>query len=620
MFKKHGVLFAALFSLLLVSATFAQPTGGPYGPVQKNYQLPEIAGTIYYVAPDGEPNASGTSLAEPTSLDNAITKVVTGDAIILRGGVYRTGDLELNQSILMQPYKSEQPVIKGTYLADKWETVAEPTSEQPGLWKIKWDRLFRSAPDDWWRTERAGRQTPLHKFNDDMVFVDGRFLQSAGWLNELTEDNFYIDYENEYVYISTDPRNRTVEITAFDQGLVITARDVNGKKADHQGPTIRGIHFSQYAFHVIDVEGYYPNKKSSEDEHGKDVVGTTFENCTISYGGRVGAFVLGDKFTMKNCKITDTSTEGLYVVSSADVLLENNIFTKNNIENITGYYPAAVKIFNQTHRVVCNNNLVIDLPNSNGIWYDVGNRDGVFTNNWLEGIGNNDVPFTGESVWPSRNAFFFEISEGVRVAGNVFVNNDHGILILNAKGAKVYNNTFVNSMAVFGRDRRGEQVDHFGWHVTTGPDVHDRVDHEFVNNLMVAGPEFERPLLYIWQRDNMCDDYTEEPMSELDNNAYVKLNENDSPAIWRAGKVKGACISSFSTAADMNTLFSEFGKNSTTFVNYQGPLFKSMHLENFQLLKGFTGLESASTIPGFIKSVIRAGTPKKYLGAYPITK
>ena len=59
-------------------------------------------------------------------------------------------------------------------------------------------------------------------------------------------------------------------------------------------------------------------------------------------------------------------------------------FRRNNVEQLTGYYPAAVKIFNQSHRVTVRDNLVIDNPHSNGVWWDVGNRDGVFVNNWVE--------------------------------------------------------------------------------------------------------------------------------------------------------------------------------------------------------------------------------------------
>ena len=66
--------------------------------------------------------------------------------------------------------------------------------------------------------------------------------------------------------------------------------------------------------------------------------------------------------------ISDTSTEGFHVIGSSDVLLERRIFRRNHVEQLTGYYPAAVKIFNQSHRATVRDNLVIDNPHSNGVW------------------------------------------------------------------------------------------------------------------------------------------------------------------------------------------------------------------------------------------------------------
>src|SRR3972149_9512243 len=95
-------LGCALLGLLVWSLPAqAQPSGGPYGPIQQSYALPEKAAHIYYVAPDGKADAPGTTLAQPTTLEAAITRVVTGDAIVLRGGTYRTGDLKLNQGITL---------------------------------------------------------------------------------------------------------------------------------------------------------------------------------------------------------------------------------------------------------------------------------------------------------------------------------------------------------------------------------------------------------------------------------------------------------------------------------------------------------------------------------------
>ena len=142
----------------------------------------------------------------------------------------------------------------------------------------------------------------------------------------------------------------------------------------------------QYAYHGIEVDGKDPEAISNEANHGKDVVGTLIENCSVTFCGRVNVFLKGDKIILRQCKISESSTEGLYIVASNDVLLEKNIFSRNNIENITGYYPAAVKIFNQSYRVTCRDNLVTDLANSNGIWYDVGNVDGCFINNWVENV------------------------------------------------------------------------------------------------------------------------------------------------------------------------------------------------------------------------------------------
>ena len=160
---------------------------------------------------------------------------------------------------------------------------------------------------------------------------------------------------------------------------------------------------------------------------------------------------------MRHCKVSDTSTEGVYINCGSDILLEKNIFTRNNIEQITGYYPAAVKIFNQTHRVVCNDNLVIDLPYSHGIWYDVGNVDGVFTNNLVKNVGLQDHQYNPRSIWPAQSGFFFEISKSAVCVGNVFIDCDYGTLSLNSSGVKVYNNTFINSPACFARDQRSAQ-------------------------------------------------------------------------------------------------------------------------------------------------------------------
>lgn len=592
----------------------AQPSGGPYGPVNQKYDLPKVSGKVIYVAPDGKAENKGDQLQQPTTIEKAVETVVTGDAIILRGGVYRTGDLELNQGVTIQPYADEQPVFKGSMEAKEWKAIGG------GLWKTSWKTFFQDKPDDWWYRDRFGMETPLHIFNNDMVFIDGKILKSAGWEGDVDENSFYIDYASGFVYIGTDPTNRLVEITAHKWGIHRVTKDVHGKKNDRKGLTLRGVTLTQYAYCALEIDGFEPQGLADPSTFGKDVVGSVIEHCTLSYCGRVGAYLRGDNLTLRNCNVHHTTTEGVYLLSSSDCLLEKNMFSQNNIENIIGYYPAAVKIFNQTHRVTCQDNLVYDLPISNGIWYDVGNVDGRFLNNWVEGVGNNQGEGSKNRMWPSNNGFFFEISKGAICAGNVFVNCDHGIMVLNSSNVHVYQNTFVNSTACFGRDKRSAQGDHFGWHPSTGPDVDQRFGHIFANNLLTGDKNFKRPLMLVWQHPDLCQKLDKSPLKQYDYNVYVKDAQSGfSTLVYWSPSPEAECQSAVKNLDALKKVFEGSSVNSKVYENTHMPLFKSWELGNYQLNKAFPAANAAVTLPMDVQKLLGIqGKYKPYIGAYPV--
>ena len=603
------VLFAGILPVTL--SVLAQPSGGPYGPVRQTWSVPATDGMIYFVAPDGNKDVAGVTIDDPTTIESAIERVKTGDVIILRGGIYRTGNLLLNQGITIQPYQDEQPVLKGTGVAADWRNLGN------GLWVTRWDHLFPSKPADWWQRDRNGRQTPLHRFNDDMVFIEGRFLQSAGYEAEVDENSFYIDYESGMVYIGSDPSGKLVEITAFNVCLYRVTGECHGKMSDGRGPVIRGITFTQYAYRAIEVDGYDPEGISPESAHGKDVTGTTLEHCAITFCSRVAAYLRGDHLTIRNCRVSDTSTEGIYILSSSDVLVEKNIFMRNNIERITGYYPAAVKIFNQCYRVTCRDNLVTELPYSNGIWYDVGNVDGVFVNNWIEKVGIIDRGITYRQTWPSESGFFFEISKGAVCAGNVFVNCEMGIHILNSCDVRMYNNTLVNSTACVSRSERSAEGDHFGWHPATGPDVDKRDGHVFVNNLMAGDAAYNRPLLFVWQRNILCERLTRPQFAQIDHNVYVQQGGMKTvPLILWSPAAGENCIKGFDSPSGIHETHPGFEAYSMLIQDY--PVFKSTELDNYEPLPSFPGVNAGTSLPGEIRLLLnRPVKDRPYVGAYP---
>jgi hypothetical protein len=605
-----GVMTLMVF---LVASGYAQPSGGPYGPIHQRYDLPETEGNIYFAAPNGDEGSLGEVPDHPTTIEKAIAHAASGDAIILRGGTYRTGNLLLNQGITIQPYFDEKPVLKGTRVADAWEELPG------GLWRTGWQTLFPGRPAGWWHRERNIASTPLHRFNDDMVFVDGQFLQSAGSQDEVTHNTFFIDYENRQIYIGVDPEEKLIEITAFDAALIRTTEECHGKTSDKKGPHIRGINFTQYAYRALDIEGTFPEGVADESEFGKEVVGTILEHCEISYCSRVAAYLKGDNLEIRHCKVSDTSTEGLYIMSSSDVLLERNIFARNNIERITGYYPAAVKIFNQTHRVICRDNLVTDHPHSNGIWYDVGNIDGIFINNWVRNVGSNRGRVQYRTIWPSQNGFFFEISKGAVVAGNLFENCDHGILVLNSSDVQMYNNTLVNSMLCVARDERSAQGDHFGWHPSTGPDVDERFGHLLVNNLMIAENEFHRPLLMVWQPGSLCEALQDPPFTALDHNVYVsQLSMHQEPLILWGPAKNEECQEKISDPEQIHALHRDYEAGSIYVKGFESILFPHASHGHYKPGKDFPGWSAGTEVPEHVRSWLGTGeVMPPYVGAYP---
>ena len=617
MFSSFPAFQAALLGVVLFALpvfTQAQPSGGPYGPLAQNYGLPK-AKNRYFVSPNGDAQATGASLETPTTLAAAIARVVSGDAIVLRGGVYRTGNLVLNQGITLQAYADEKPILKGTHVAQGWEKHAD------NIWRTEWRTLFASKPMFWWRRERHEAETPLHRFNNDMVFIDGKFLQSVGSIEALGPDTYFIDYEKQNVYIGQNPAGHTVEITAHDQALLRTTKTVHGKAADKIGPKIRGITFTQYAWAALAIEGkrHFTHLDEPVDEpigvadpatYGKEVVGTLLENVTISFCSRVGGYFRGDGLIIRNSLFSDTSTEGIYVIGSSDVLLERNIVQRNDIERITGYYVSAVKIINQTHNVVVRDNLILDNSSSHGVWFDVGNRNAVFVNNYVE---------------RAQTGLFFEISRGVMAAGNVFVNTDKGSWILNSAEAELYNNTYINSPAHFKRDERSASGDHFGWHPATGPDVDERYGHVFANNLLVASEATTGPLVNVNQPEALCNKLDTSAIKNMDGNVYVRPNSlyqataaSSAPMVqWVDAKSEG-CAAKFASLKAFKRAFPGYDANSYSVEGTPRSIFLAPDLHRYQLQQRLP-LKSQIVMPAALQKQLgwKRNQLKKTVGALP---
>src|SRR5690606_19078206 len=255
-------------------------------------------------------------------------------------------------------------------------------------------------------------------------------------------------------------------------------------------------------------------------------------------------------------------------------------------------------IFNQTRRVVVRDNLLYDNPGSNGIWYDVGNVDGVFVNNW---------------IMDGYNGFFFEISKGVICAGNVFVNSS--AWVLNSSGAKIYNNTWINSPLRITRTPRSAQGDHFDWHPASGPDVDERHSHVVRNNLFFSDGNLSEDyaLASVEQSPELVERLTT-PAASFDHNVYVRAGEMPAELVTWSPVSTETGQADYATLAELQAVITDFEPSGRELSAYHGPLFQSPQLHRYELSADFPAAAATGEVPAEIAKWIGEG---KTIGAFP---
>jgi hypothetical protein len=218
------------------------------------------------------------------------------------------------------------------------------------------------------------------------------------------------------------------------------------------------------------------------------------------------------------------------------------------------------------------------------------------------------------------SGFFFEISKGAICAGNVFLNCDNGSLVLNSSDVEFYQNTYINSKIAIGRDKRNATNDHFGWHPATGPDVDERDEHVFMNNLIVKNDIVQNPLLEVWQAEELCDSLSKLQLNQLDHNVYIdqSLKDITPKFVWSTVK-EDPCEYEFNTITEINEKHSIFSANSLYFKDYAGPLFQDVDEKNLRLSNDFPGVEAAGALRDTIKLLLDTKPAENiYIGAYPL--
>ena len=219
-----SILLSSLLSSSTPTGTYS--TGGAVDIRDTNYPIPAGA---YFVAPKGSDSNMGKETTPWRTIAKAVAAAPSGSTIVIHGGTYREGSINLGgKKLTLQPYPHEKVWLNGSLVVSNW--VIDGTVWRSDGW------LPQFALDT--PSQAIHPNYPMASYRD-MVFTNGKSLRQVASLSQVSAGTFYVDYTHHQLYIGDNPTGKTVEASAQAIALNIAYG------AD--GTVVRGLGFEYYA-------------------------------------------------------------------------------------------------------------------------------------------------------------------------------------------------------------------------------------------------------------------------------------------------------------------------------------------------------------------------------------
>ena len=538
-----------------------------------NYPIPSGA---YFVSPSGKDTNSGKAIASPWSVAKALNSAPSGATIVFLEGTYRNiSNLGIGKRLTLQPYPHAEVWIKGSDQVEGW--VADGSTWRKDGWTYSFPQNLGS--------EYIDPKYPMAGYRD-MVYINDASLKQVASKAEVKPGTFYVDSDNDKLYIGDNPAGKNVEATARKQGFSMW----KSGGSDPSNAVIRGLGFAHFADQAIDVAA--PR--------------VTLENNTFVWNGLQGVLLHGGTGTqsitsdaiIRGNSFSYNALKGLGGDRAQRVLLENNTISYNNVERFSKIWDAAGVKFIQTDGAIWRNNLV-ENNFATGMWLDVSSTNATVVNNisrYNEAIG-----------------IFYEISHKAIIASNVVYNNGTGIMLSDVTNVRVYNNTLsMNNKNIQVKDspRVNDNQDEVAAGITwiTRNNV---VKNNIFSNTS-SGPLFEA---------SGCDtsDKSTLMISALDDNAYYRKSSTTPQSLirWSFGRT---CSVGYNSVADFRSA-TNLESDAVALDNVPiNPFFIDEANEDYRLKSNSPAIGRGEPLPADIATAIgvESGTPVN-LGALKFT-
>ena len=193
---------AVAFALVVLASVVGVPAGATVD-----------ASSVVYVAPWGVDGAAGTRERPVKTVRHAVWRARSGDAIVLRGGIYRENVQVFGKAVAISSAPGERAVFDGAVRLTGWQRSDED-------WFV----------DGWVRQFPSARDAPVSSTNPvaghpDQVFLDGRPLVQVLLRSKVEPGTFFHDTARDRIYLGDDPRAARVEASAFEWALYFNHAD-----------------------------------------------------------------------------------------------------------------------------------------------------------------------------------------------------------------------------------------------------------------------------------------------------------------------------------------------------------------------------------------------------------
>lgn len=415
-------------------------------PIRKLVGLPSLTVIVLGLvalacSTDSDPAVQPTEC--PSAFGAATSAQLPASCPTVPAGVDATPAIEISNAIAVRPGDDLQQIVEsqpeGTTFAikagvhrlqsvqprDGDSFIGEPGAILNGA-KLVTD--FTREGEFWVAAPDLDSQLLVHgecndgedgcKYPQD-VFVDDVMLRQVTVLTALGPGEWFLDPEQQRIYLFDDPTNHKVELSVVQNAFYGTASNV----------TIRELVIEKYATPA--QQGAIQAVDLSDDSLADNWVVEQNE-IRLNHGAGIK---LGTRMQVLRNYIHHNGQIGISASGSEETLVEENEIAYNNVAGFSwGWEAGGAKFVNTTDLIVRGN--YVHHNRGPGLWTDFENRNTLYEDNFVE--GNENMGIFHETSYDAT-------IRGNSVSGNGFAFDEWlwgaGILVAASSNVEIYENT-----------------------------------------------------------------------------------------------------------------------------------------------------------------------------------